>query len=212
MPYLESSASEIRSWASRSWLKRLPAVPRFGRSPLLILATCLAAGAAAADSVREVQAPVTRVEPVYETVEVVVPREVCREQEVAVREAPLRRHRQSVTGPILGAVIGGALGNAVGSGKRNKQVGVAVGALLGGSIGADVARQRRDRHDAYPHRGQRVSYHTETVCAVERDYRSERQLTGYRVTYRFAGQSYETFTDYEPGETIPVQVAITPLV
>lgn len=184
-----------------------------GQSPMktavgaLVVTTTVLAGTAQAGGVSEVQARVLHVEPLFAQVEVAVPREVCRQQDVAIEPRTRRFGQRSATGPLLGAVIGGAIGNAVGSGKRNKQVGVAVGALLGGSIGADIARQRR----AERYRDQPVRYRRETVCTVENDYRIEERPNGYRVTYRFAGETYETFTDYRPGETIPVRVAVTPL-
>ncbi|MEM1432445.1 MAG: glycine zipper 2TM domain-containing protein [Pseudomonadota bacterium] len=178
-----------------------------GAAGIVTLAATVVAGTAQAGGVTEVRARVVNVEPLYEQIEVAVPREVCRQENVALEPRYRRHGHRSATGPLLGAVIGGAIGNAVGSKKRNKQVGVAVGALLGGSIGADIARQRRaERAGDYP-----VRYRRETVCTVENDYRIEEQLNGYRVTYRYAGQTYETYTDYEPGDTIPVRVSITPL-
>ena len=172
-----------------------------------VVAATIVAGTAQAGGVSEVRARVINVEPLFEQVEVPVPREICRQQDVALEPRYRRQGQRSATGPLLGAVIGGAIGNAVGSGKRNKQVGVAVGALLGGSIGADIARQRRaERYEERP-----VRYRRETVCTVENEYRIEERQNGYRVTYRYGGQTYETYTDYEPGDTIPVRVSITPL-
>jgi len=121
---------------------------------------------------------------------------------VAYRHAP--EHRASATGPILGAIIGGALGNAVGHKKRNKQVGTVVGAVLGGSIGADIARQNRH------YRGAPVEYRTEQVCETVSEYRSEQQLTGYDVRYRYAGQTYQTRMPRDPGDSIRVRVHVSP--
>ena len=183
-----------------------------GRLRASALALCLAAGTAQAGGVQEIDARVVGVVPLYETVEINEPQEICRDERVAY-EVPRyhRRERRSATGPILGAVIGGAIGNAVGSGKRNKQVGVAVGALLGGSIGADIARQRR-AEAGYGYDRAPVRYRTERVCEWQDRYRTEQQLTGYRVSYRIGGDTFETITDYRPGDTIPVRVAVTPLV
>ena len=36
------------------------------------------------------------------------------------------------------------------------------------------------------------------------------QVVGYRVTYEYAGQTFETITDAHPGDTIPVRVSVTP--
>lgn len=146
------------------------------------------------------EADVLAVEPIIETVTHIVPRQECRDETVAYRDAPRRR---SATGPILGAVIGGAIGHAVGHRKRNKQVGAAVGAVLGGSIGADIARANR-RHDG------EVTYRTEQVCQTIRDVREEERISGYNVTYAYAGQTFETRMSRDPGDTLPVRVDVTP--
>jgi uncharacterized protein YcfJ len=145
-------------------------------------------------------AQVVSSEPMYQTVSYSVPVEQCRQQTVAYEEP----QRRSATPTILGAVIGGALGNAVGSGTRNKQVGVAVGAVLGGSIGNDIGR----RQQGY---GQPVRYGTEEVCATQYEERAEQRLTGYRVTYRYAGETYTTTMDRDPGSSLRVRVDVTPV-
>ena len=111
---------------------------------------------------------------------------------------------RSATGPILGAIVGGALGNAVGHKKRNKQVGTVVGAVLGGSIGADIAR----RHRGY---GENVRYSSREVCSVVHEERHEERLAGYRVTYRYGGETYTTEMDHDPGDSLRVQVRVTPV-
>ncbi|MDH3644616.1 MAG: glycine zipper 2TM domain-containing protein [Gammaproteobacteria bacterium] len=147
------------------------------------------------------RAKVVAVEPLYETVTYDVPREQC-----YVERAPSRyegRHGRSATAPIVGAIIGGALGNAVGHKKRNKQVGTVVGAILGGSIGADI---RRRNHGNYQH----VSYRDQQVCRVVSDTREEERLLGYRVTYRYAGETYTTRMDRDPGPSLRVRVRVSP--
>lgn len=139
-------------------------------------------------------------DPIYETVSYTVPVEECRQERVAYHE---NRGRASATGPILGAIIGGALGNAVGHKKRNKQVGTAVGAVLGGSIGADIARRNRS------YGGTR--YAMEEVCSTGYEERFEEQLTGYRVTYRYGGETYHTTMNRDPGSSLRVRVSVTPV-
>ena len=87
--------------------------------------------------------------------------------------------------------------------KRNKQVGTVIGALLGGSIGADIARENRYRHGP-------VSYHTEQVCTVVNEYAEEERLAGYRVRYRYAGETYTTRMNRDPGDRLRVRVRVTP--
>jgi uncharacterized protein YcfJ len=150
------------------------------------------------------RAKVVAVEPLYETVTYEVPREQCHVQRVPTRQHVAHR---SATGPILGAIIGGALGNAVGHNKSNKRVGTVVGAVLGGSIGADISRRNRQYHNE-SHND--VGYNDEQVCRVVNDIREEEQLLGYRVTYRYAGETYTTRMDRDPGPSLRVRVRVTP--
>ncbi len=138
-------------------------------------------------------------DPIYETVTWYEPVEQCRDEPVVRRDD--RGH--SATAPILGAIIGGAVGNAVGHHTRNKQVGTVVGAVLGGSIGADVARRNRSYQD--------VRYERRQVCSVVDQQRQEDRLVGYRVTYRYAGDTYTTEMDHDPGDRLPVRVRVTPV-
>jgi uncharacterized protein YcfJ len=164
-----------------------------------LLAMALVPSLALADG-RYHYAEVLASEPIYETVSYAVPVEQCRQQTVAYREPQSR----SYTAPIVGAVIGGALGNAVGHSKKNKKVGTAVGAVLGGTIGADIGR----RNQAY---SADVRYATEEMCSVVQEHRSEQRLSGYWVTYRYAGDTYRTRMNYDPGSALRVRVQVTPV-
>ena len=165
-----------------------------------VAAAALVPSMALADG-RYQYAEVLASDPIYETVSYSVPVEQCRLEDVPYRED--RGHR-SATGPIVGAIIGGAIGNAVGHKKRNKQVGTAVGAILGGSIGADISRRQRER-DGY------VRYSSREVCDTTYEERYEEQVTGYRVTYRYAGETYRTTLDRDPGPSLRVRVNVTPV-
>lgn len=143
------------------------------------------------------EARVVRSEPLYETVSYPVPRRVCRDERVE------RGGDYAVTRPVLGAVIGGAIGNAVGHHKENKRVGTVVGALLGAAIGHDISRRESDRDGGYEDVRQ--------VCHEERDYRQERRVTGYNVTYRYAGETYTTQMRRDPGARLRVRVNVTPV-
>jgi uncharacterized protein YcfJ len=145
------------------------------------------------------EATVLSSRPIYETVSFSAPVEQCRYQQVAYHEPAYR----SATPALLGAVVGGALGNAVGHSKRNKQVGVAVGAVLGASVGSDIGR----RHQAASSPSR---YGTERICSTVHEQRHEDRLVGYRVTYRYAAQTYVTDMDYDPGPTLPVVVHVRP--
>jgi uncharacterized protein YcfJ len=146
------------------------------------------------------EARVIDAQPLYETVTVNTPREVCRQERYAITE-PTRPRSAAI--PVLAAVIGGALGNAVGHSNTNKKVGTAVGAVLGGAVGLDIANRRQVV-------GGVTRYETRSVCSLEDNISTEENLVGYRVRYRYQGQVYVMRTDRHPGDTVRVRVDVTP--
>jgi len=182
--------------------KRSTNATRLKRAALLALPLVLAPSLTFAASTYE-RARVVDVDPIYKTVSYEVPVQQC--HEARVRQHSRGYGRRSATSPILGAIIGGALGNAVGHGKRNKQVGAVIGAVLGGSIGADISRRNR------PYHNDRVEYETREVCDTAYELRSEEQLTGYNVSYVYAGQTYSTRMRRDPGDSVRVRVHVSPV-
>ena len=148
------------------------------------------------------EVPVLDVEPIKTAVRVVEPEQQCWHEDV--RQRPHVEGR-SATAPLVGAVVGGMIGNAVGHNKRNKQVGAVVGALLGGSVGADIAR--RNHHDRGVHQVRTVR---QEVCETVNRTRTEERVTGYLVTYRYAGETHRSRMTHRPGETIRIRVRVTP--
>jgi len=190
-----------------------------GRGMLCAMLVAALSLPASAGDYRSAQARAEVVEsvPIYRTVEVAVPREVCRDERYESRYSQHREGRyrnsgrRSNTPGILGAIVGGAIGHAVGNGNKNKKIGTAVGALLGGSIGGDISRRnfQRDQDRRYPNEGP-VSYRTERVCYEEIDYQTEEQISGYDVTYVYAGETYTTVLADAPGRYLDVRVKVTP--
>ena len=191
-----------------------------------LLATTLALPASASYRDPEVyRAEVLTVDPLFETVEVSEPRELCRDERVQVRSEPRYDDRysrrqsngyRSRTPGVVGAILGGAIGHSVGNGKTNKRIGTAVGAILGGTIGADISRrnQRRNAEDQRWESRQGfepVSYRTERVCTVVADTRFEQRVRGYDVAYAYGGETYTTVLDYDPGRYLDVRVRVTPV-
>jgi uncharacterized protein YcfJ len=162
----------------------------------LMLVPSMAFGA-----VHYADAPVLGVEPMYETVQVNTPREVCREERYAVQP---RQPGRSVAAPLLGAAVGGALGHTIGDDRNENNLGAAVGAIMGGAFGL-----------AYANRPQPVyagpTYQIRQVCALENDIRTEDRLVGYRVRYRYDGEVYVTETNAHPGDYVRVRVEVTPV-
>ena len=139
-------------------------------------------------------ARVTQVEPIITTVRVTEPSRECWTEEVEYR----RGGGDRAAGMIIGGLIGGALGHNLDD-HRNAP---AVGALIGSAIGHDVA----GRHD----RGHRHKGYEERCRTVNNTYEDER-IDGYRVTYRYQGNSYTTRMAEHPGDRIKVRVSIRPV-
>ncbi|MDE0419677.1 MAG: glycine zipper 2TM domain-containing protein [Gammaproteobacteria bacterium] len=164
----------------------------------LLLGAALVSANTMAD-VRYADAPVRSVEPIVETVSYVEPKERCWFEDV-----PVSTVSHSATTPLLGALIGGAIGNAVGHKKRNKQVGAVVGALIGGSIAADISREEGRHRVASSRRARRE------VCEVVDETSYRREVTGYLVTYEYAGQTYQSRMRKRPGDYVRVRVTVGP--
>jgi uncharacterized protein YcfJ len=115
-----------------------------------------------------------------------------------------RRARATGGGTLLGAVIGGVIGHQIGSGRGNDAATVA-GTLIGAAIGNDSARRRYG--DDYG-----VEHHARPVERCKTSYREHREerIDGYRVTYRYHGQKYQTEMPYDPGKKIRVRVDVRP--
>jgi len=116
-------------------------------------------------------------------------------------------NNKSTGGAIIGALVGGALGNQVGKGDGRKAATVA-GAVIGGTIGANRGRDSND-YEYRDHNGDTVRR-----CRTVYDNNNSSRYgdyDSYKVTYRYAGQTYRTTTTYRPGRTIRVAVNVTPL-
>ncbi|WP_096085421.1 glycine zipper 2TM domain-containing protein [Agaribacterium haliotis] len=142
-------------------------------------------------------ATVTRVSPVYETVERRVPSEHCWTERVALE----RRDSRSATPTLVGGIIGGVIGNEVGRGGDNKKIGAVVGSLLGASIANDVSRRSRQHKAGYQYLER---------CETTHHIESEERLKGYDVDYRYHGRHYSTFSRKHPGKKIRVAVDVRP--
>ena len=151
-------------------------------------------------------AKVIDVQPVYDQVAVAEPRRVCWNEPVTYvsgpRYAPYRRAGE--TPEVVGGIIGGLIGNQFGHGD-----GRAAATFAGFALGSAVARDNNRRyHDGYAPRVERTV--TERRCEQRSDYRRERQLVGYDVTYDYKGVIGHSFSERQPGTEIRVRVAVEP--
>lgn len=137
--------------------------------------------------------------PIVKHITVTTPREECWEEEV------VRRSSTSGSGlsTVIGAVVGGAIGNAVGHKKKNKQVGAVLGAVLGGTIAHSASAKGKSGS---------VYKDTEQVCRVYNESHEEERVVGYNVRYRYNDDVFNTRTDTNPGDTIKLRVAVTPVI
>ncbi len=141
-------------------------------------------------------------QPIVNYVTVTTPVRECWEETEYYTVDSGRRHNGAST--ILGAVIGGVLGHQVGSGRGNEAATVA-GTLIGAAIGNESSRNRHgDRYASERH-----SRPVERCKTSYRDHQ-EKRIDGYRVTYRYNGQKYQTEMPYDPGRKLKVRVDIRP--
>lgn len=159
----------------------------------LVVAGCATAGDTRGGTTYD-WAEVLDAKPVYEYERVPVSREVCWDEEV--RHS--RRGDGGTAGTVLGGLIGGLAGHQVGSGSGNTAATVA-GTLAGAAVGREASRGPS-----------RDSYSVEERCRLERDYREEERLAGYRVTYLYGGETYTTRTRRDPGDRLRVRVSVSP--
>lgn len=184
------------------------------RASILVVAMAAAGGASAQGyyeggpvergSVGYDFARVVDVQPVYENVNVAEPREECWQEPVTYVSGPAYGPPRSAAPEIVGGIIGGLIGNQFGHGS-GRAAATAAGFALGASVAHDS--QNRRYYNNAPRYERTVS---ERRCAVREDYRSERQLIGYDVTYDYNGTVGRTFSEQQPGTEIRVRVAVEP--
>lgn len=138
------------------------------------------------ENTRYARAKVVHVEPISGYSESRYPRERC---------YTVSSDRDRRKGSIVGAVVGSVVGYKLGGDRGDKRIGSVAGAVVGSVIGQSVADKGRD-----------TRYH----CEVTESRYGHAAIIGYNVTYKYKGQRYTTFMDYEPGRWIDVEVNVTP--
>jgi len=166
-------------------------------APLLGLALLATAGAASAQRGYYDDydyARVLDVEPIVDVESRPVRRDECWEEPVVHRERGGSRDRAPA---IMGGIVGGVLGNQVGSGS-GRDAATAAGALLG----YHAVRDSQRRNYGYEREVRRY----EERCETRTDYVRDERITGFDVTYRYRGRTYQAVTDYDPGDRIRIAV------
>ncbi len=160
--------------------------------PIVCLALLAAAGLAHAEEFADV-GRVLSSEPIYAIEQ--RPEQRCRTEYETVTSAPPRE--KSLGGAILGGIAGGILGHQVGGG-GGKDVATAVGAATGAVVG--------DRMDNSGADAPRTS--SQPVERCETQYREQRVLTGYRVTYQYQNRTFVTDLPADPGASVPLRITV----
>lgn len=133
---------------------------------------------------RDERARVISSTPVTEQVQ--VPQQVCQDQVVTVPG------RKTGAGAVIGGIAGGAMGNAIGDGS-GRAIATVIGLVGGAMIG--------DRIEGRPPATSQVV----RQCSTQHVW--QQRTVGYDVVYRYAGQTYRTQMNDDPGRWIRVSVA-----
>jgi uncharacterized protein YcfJ len=141
-------------------------------------------------------AEVIRADPLYQPVQVRRPVSECWTERVP----RVQRAHAGYVAPVVGGIIGGVLGNRVASGGARMPMTVA-GSLVGASIGHNLG--------AAHYRPPVVD--TVRRCRTLSRYEQRQQLVGYRVDYRYEGQTFTTRSPRHPGRFIRVRVDVEPV-
>lgn len=141
------------------------------------------------------RATVREVQPQYERVN--VPRRECRTE--LVPERRVERGDRNLAGPLVGGILGGLVGSQFGRGE-GRVASAAVGAMAGAITGEALSDRGPAREEIH---------HREVQRCRDVD-QWESRLSGYRVTYEYAGRVHTTVLPYDPGPMLAVQVSVTP--
>ena len=163
---------------------------------LALLTACSTVPTRSAEPVYMDTAEVIRAEPLYRPVQVARPVQECWTETVP---DPVPR-RSGYVGPVAGGIIGGVLGSKLGRGRGNVPLTIA-GALAGASIGQHLTAPA----------SRPATWSTVQRCRTVNQYEQRQQVVGYRVNYRYEGQTFTTQTRRHPGRYIRVRVDVDPV-
>ena len=133
-------------------------------------------------------AQVVAVQPITQSVTSSKPRQVCRDEQVAVPET--YKDKNQIGGAVVGGLVGALAGHQVGGGK-GKTLATVGGAAAGAFAGHEIQKRHQENNQA----------HTETrnVCHTVTDKSTSTKTIGYDVTYTLNGQAGHIRMDHNPG-------------
>ena len=172
-------------------------------------------------------ARVVRVDPVFDRYETAAPQQRCYERPAYVGGDGYRNDGYRDDGyygngssypsggtqtgrtvsTIVGTIVGAAVGSQIGGGSARYATS-AIGSMVGGMAGRSIYEQ--NKRSQQPRTGSvRVC---DPVSSNGNFYSTggERAVSAYDVTYEYAGKTYRTRTDHNPGDRIRVRVDVRP--
>lgn len=133
-------------------------------------------------------AQVVAVQPVTQSSTTSRPRQVCRDEQVAVPETYKDQHQ--IGGAVAGGLVGALAGHMIGGGK-GKTLATVAGAAGGAFAGHEI--QKRHQED------NATQMETRNVCHTVTDKSTSTKTVGYDVTYTYNGQTGHVRMDRNPG-------------
>lgn len=145
-------------------------------------------------------ARVVKVKTIYKQVKVAMPQKECWDEH---RDRPINRHasQKNAEKALVGGIIGGVIGHHLGKNGHADGSATVVGALIGAAVGHESGRHDRNTYRTRKEHTRRCQTHTE--------YRHEKRADGYRVTYRYHGETFHTRMRHRPGKRLRINVKIS---
>ena len=113
----------------------------------------------------------------------------------------------SAVATVIGGIAGAVLGSKIGEGS-GRYVGTAVGSMVGGIAGRSIYESTQRQRP--PARQGTVRVCDPLPVGAGGYYEGNERLSGYEVTYEYAGRTYRTRTDHHPGNRLRVRVDVQP--
>jgi uncharacterized protein YcfJ len=141
-------------------------------------------------------ARVVAVQPITRSTTTSKPRQVCRDEQVAVPET--YKDQKQVGGAVIGGVVGALAGHQVGGGK-GKTLATIGGAAAGAYAGHEIQKHHQENNQ--------TKTETRNVCHTVTDKSTSTTTVGYDVTYSLNGETGHIRLDHKPqvGSGLPVQ-------
>lgn len=133
-------------------------------------------------------AQVVAVQPVTQSSTTSHPRQVCRDEQVAVPETYKDQHQ--IGGAVVGGLAGALAGHLVGGGK-GKTLATVAGAAGGAFAGHEIQKKHQEDNA--------TKMETRNVCHTVTDKSTSTKTVGYDVTYTLNGQTGHVRMDHNPG-------------